>query len=41
MFLFFAGVAPDVMKDEGSNWVKPGWQEVPIKEDLGLHGAHH
>ncbi len=23
MLLFFAGVAPDVMKDEGSNWVKP------------------
>jgi caa(3)-type oxidase subunit IV len=41
MFLFFAGAAPDVMKDEGSNWVKPGWQEVPIEADLGLHGAHH
>ncbi|MCH8891060.1 MAG: cytochrome C oxidase subunit IV family protein [Myxococcales bacterium] len=23
MLLFFAGVAPDVMKNEGSNWVKP------------------
>ncbi len=23
MLLFFAGVAPDVMKHEGSNWVKP------------------
>jgi len=23
MLLLFAGVAPDVMKDEGSNWVKP------------------
>ena len=22
MLLFFAGVAPDVMQDEGSNWVK-------------------
>ncbi len=23
MLLFFAGTAPDVMKHEGSNWVKP------------------
>ena len=23
MLLFFAGAAPDVMKHEGSNWVKP------------------
>ena len=23
MLLFFAGVAPDVMKHEGTNWVKP------------------
>ena len=23
MLLLFAGVAPDVMKQEGSNWVKP------------------
>jgi caa(3)-type oxidase subunit IV len=26
MLLFFAGAAPDVMKAEGSNWVKPAWQ---------------
>ena len=25
MFLFFAGTAPDVMKAEGSGWVKPSW----------------
>jgi caa(3)-type oxidase subunit IV len=25
MLLFFAGVAPDVMNDAGSNWVKPTW----------------
>jgi len=25
MFLFFAGAAPDVMKAEGRNWVKPSW----------------
>ena len=23
MLLFFAGTAPDVMKDSGSNWIKP------------------
>ena len=23
MLLFFAGVAPDVMKKDGDNWVKP------------------
>ncbi|MFP8879762.1 MAG: cytochrome C oxidase subunit IV family protein [Myxococcota bacterium] len=26
MFLFFAGTAPDVMKHEGTNWVKPAIQ---------------
>lgn len=25
MFLLFAGVAPDVMKPQGRNWVKPSW----------------
>jgi caa(3)-type oxidase subunit IV len=25
MLLFFAGVAPDVMKGSGRGWVKPGW----------------
>ena len=34
MLLFFAGVAPDVMKPSGTNWVKPGWVEVPIQQDL-------
>jgi len=34
MLLFFAGTAPDVMKPSGTNWVKPGWVEVPIAEDL-------
>jgi len=32
MLLFFAGVSPDVMKAEGSNWVKPhaeAAQEAP------------
>ena len=26
MLLFFAGVAPDVMKEEGSGWEKPAWK---------------
>jgi caa(3)-type oxidase subunit IV len=25
MLLFFAGTAPDVMKDRGTNWEKPAW----------------
>ncbi len=34
MLLFFAGTAPDVMKAEGDNWVKPGWVEVDIAGDI-------
>ena len=34
MLLFFAGTAPDVMKPDGTNWVKPGWHEVNIEGDL-------
>ena len=26
MLLLFAGVAPDVMNDEGTGWVKPQWK---------------
>jgi hypothetical protein len=26
MLLFFAGVAPDVMKKEGTQWEKPAWK---------------
>ncbi|CAG0959171.1 cytochrome c oxidase subunit IV [Myxococcaceae bacterium] len=36
MFLLFAGAAPDVMKSEGRNWVKPGW----IAENADYR-AHH
>jgi|SRR5690606_23132139 len=38
MMLFFAGVAPDVMKQEGARWMKPQhWQQA------ATHGAaeHH
>ncbi|UCE87582.1 MAG: caa(3)-type oxidase subunit IV [Deltaproteobacteria bacterium] len=41
MLLFFAGTAPDVMKPEGSNWVKPSWKEAAVERDLPLEPAHH
>ena len=39
MALFFAGVAPDVMKAEGDNWYKPDaqWQFEPAASS----GDHH
>ena len=40
MLLFFAGAAPDVMKAEGSNWVKPSWQEAAAGGTPD-HGDHH
>ena len=47
MLLFFAGVAPDVMKDDGSNWVKTTeieWHETSeayrAKHGEGHHGGH-
>ncbi len=43
MFLFFAGTAPDVMQDEGSNWVKPDWQATNAAYEARAGGgdAHH
>ncbi|MGH0034559.1 MAG: cytochrome C oxidase subunit IV family protein [Myxococcota bacterium] len=47
MFLLFAGVAPDVMKADGDNWVKPAWIEAEAAYAAGEHpaagdhGAHH
>jgi caa(3)-type oxidase subunit IV len=35
MLLFFAGVAPDVMKHEGRNWVKP------VVHEETQPSAHH
>ena len=40
VLLFFAGVAPDVMKKEGQRWEKPSWKV----ETATVHGgaaAHH
>ena len=39
MLLFFAGAAPDVMKYEGSGWVKPAWQAAAAEARSGHGGA--
>ncbi len=44
MLLFFAGTAPDVMKDEGMLWEKPAWKAAAAAYEAGDHGAggdHH
>ena len=42
MLLFFAGTAPDVMKDSGTNWVKPAWIEAERAYEAGeVSGAGH
>ena len=41
MLLFFAGTAPDVMQDEGSNWEKPLWQDGGYQPPEGEGPAHH
>ena len=51
MLLFFAGVAPDVMRPEGANWKKPAWLaatpevDITARPDLmhahGEHGSDH
>jgi len=38
MLLLFSGVAPDVMKLEGRNWVKPAWIAANL-EAAAPHGA--
>jgi caa(3)-type oxidase subunit IV len=40
MLLFFAGAAPDVMQAEGSNWVKPSWQEASAAAASGQEDHH-
>jgi len=34
MLLFFAGVAPDVMKAAGKNWSKPEWVEAQAQASV-------
>lgn len=48
MLLFFAGTAPDVMKNHGTNWEKPAWIAAEAafqaqSSDAGHHSApvHH
>ena len=43
MLLFFAGTAPDVMKDSGTNWEKPAWIEAERAYAAGevTGGGHH
>jgi caa(3)-type oxidase subunit IV len=41
MLLFFAGAAPDVMKHEGDQWVKPNYhQDIPDDSHHGAGAAH-
>jgi len=41
VLLFFAGVAPDVYKADGDNWVKTAsWQYAPPAAEHGA-GEHH
>jgi caa(3)-type oxidase subunit IV len=42
MLLFFAGVAPDVMKKDGTQWEKPSWKTSPTASAAPSHeGAPH
>ena len=38
MLLFYAGVAPDVMKKEGTQWEKPAWKAAEATA-AAAHGA--
>jgi caa(3)-type oxidase subunit IV len=41
MLLFFAGAAPDVMRAEGSGWVKPAWKAAASAANAPEGGAAH
>ena len=41
MFLFFAGVAPDVMKNQGTQWEKPDWIAAELALESGGQGKTH
>jgi len=41
VFLFFAGTAPDVMKPEGTRWVKPSWKDGTAHATPAAHGSEH
>ena len=39
MLMFFAGVAPDVMKADGQHWQKPAWVEAQAQS--ATESEHH
>lgn len=42
MLLFFAGVSPDVMKADGTQWEKPAWKaEAATASHAPSHGGDH
>jgi caa(3)-type oxidase subunit IV len=41
MLLFFAGTAPDVMKNEGTGWEKPAWKQAAAEYAEGGHEVGH
>lgn len=41
MLLFFAGTAPDVMKKEGTGWVKPSWEKAEVEFQSGTYPGEH
>jgi hypothetical protein len=43
MLLFFAGTAPDVMKDDGTQWEKPSWKADAVAASSGIQepAGHH
>jgi caa(3)-type oxidase subunit IV len=41
VLLFFAGTAPDVMKDEGQRWEKPAWKAAEAAAAASHEGVHH
>ena len=42
MLLFYAGVAPDVLRDEGTQWEKPAWKAAAAAWEAGeREGGHH
>jgi caa(3)-type oxidase subunit IV len=40
MLLFFAGVSPDVMKKDGTQWEKPSWKVAPAAH-APAEAVHH
>ena len=41
VLLFFAGTAPDVMRHQGTQWVKPSWVDGTAHAAPAEHGSEH